>query len=75
MTKSHVTVAVFKLGARFLDSFRVRRCCIKIDSAVSLGETPSSEFVQCVLCVIRLMKTVESICCAVRHTVTLPKAV
>jgi len=55
--------------------FQVRRCWIKIDSAVSLVETPSSEFVQCVLWVVRLTKTVESICCAVRHTVTLPRAV
>jgi len=60
---------------RFLDTFQVRRCWIKIDSAVNLGETPSSKFVQCVLWVIRLTKTVESICCAVRHTVTLPRAV
>jgi len=33
---------------------------------VNLGETPSSELVHCVLWVIRLTKTVESICCAVR---------
>jgi len=73
MTISHVIVAVFILGARFLDTFQVRRCWIKIDSAVNLGEKPSSEFVHCVLWVIRLMKTVESICCAVRHTVALPR--
>jgi len=36
---------------------------------VNLGETPSSEFVQCVLWVIRLN------CRAVRHTVTLLRAV
>jgi len=71
MTSIHVTIAVFKLKARFFDTFKVRRCWIKIDSAVNLGETPSSEFVQCVLWVIRLTKTVESICCAVRHSVTL----
>jgi len=75
MTKSHVTAAVFKLRARFLDTFQVRRCWIKIDSAVNLGEKPSSELMQCVLWVIWLTKTVESICCAVRHTVTLPTAV
>jgi len=67
--------AVFKAGTRFFDTFQASRCWIKIDSAVNLGETPSSEFVQCVRWVIRLMKTVESICCAVRHTVTLPRAV
>jgi len=40
-----VTAAVFKLGARFLDTFlQVRRYWIKIDSAVNLGETPSSGF-------------------------------
>jgi len=55
--------------------FQVRHCWIKIDSSVNLGETPSSEFMQCVLWVIRLTKTVESICFAVRHTVTLPRAV
>jgi len=43
------TAAVFKLGARFLDTFQARRGWIKIDSAVTLGETPSSEFVQYVL--------------------------
>jgi len=75
MTRSHVTAALFKLGARFLDTFQVRRCWIKVDSAVNLGMTPSSEFVQCVLPVIRLTKTFESICSAVRHTVTLPRAV
>jgi len=75
MTKRHVTAAVFKLEARYLDTFQVRRCWKKIDSAVNLGETPSSEFVHCVLWVIRLTKTVESICCAVRHTLTLPRAV
>jgi len=74
MTRSHVTAAVFKLGARFLD-FQVWRCWIKIDSAVNLGETPSSELVQYVMRVTRLAKTVESICCAVRHTVTLLRAV
>jgi len=58
-----------------LRHFQVRFCWIKIDSAVNLGETPSSEFVQCVLWVIRLTKTVESIYCAVRHSVTLPRAV
>jgi len=42
---------------------------------VNLGETPSSEFVQWVLWVIRLTKTVKSICCAVNHTVTMPRAV
>jgi len=42
---------------------------------VNLGETSSSEFVQCVLWAIRLKKTVESICCAFRHTVTLLRAV
>jgi len=67
--------AVFELMVRFLDTSQFRRCWIKIDSAVNLGETPSLEFVQCVLWVIRLMKTVESICRAVRHTVTLPRAV
>jgi len=75
MTRSNVTAAVFKLRARFLDTFQVRRCWIKVDSAVSLGKTPSSESVQYVLWVIRLTKTVESICCAVCHTVTLPRAV
>jgi len=74
-TRSQVTAAVFKLAARFLVTFQVRRCWIKIDSAVNLGETPSLEFVQCVLWVIWLTKTVESICCAVHHTVTLPRAV
>jgi len=58
-----------------LRHFQVRLCWIKIDSAVNLEETPSSEFVQCVLWLIRLTKTAESICCAVRHTVTLPRAV
>jgi len=55
----HVTTAVFELRARFLYTSQVRRCLIKIDSAVNLGETPSSEFVQCVLWVIRLTKTVS----------------
>jgi len=50
MTISHVTAAEFKLRARFLDTFQVRRCWIKIDSAVNLGKTLSSEFVQCVCC-------------------------
>jgi len=54
---------------------QVRRCWIKTDSAIYLGEMPSAEFMLCLLWVIRLMKTVESICCAVRHTVTLPRAV
>jgi len=71
MTRSHVTAAVFKLGAGFFDTFQVRRSTL----LWILGETPSSEFVQCVLWVIRLTKTVESICCAVCHTVTLPRAV
>jgi len=62
-------------GASFLDTSQVRLCWIKIDRAVDLGETPSSELVQCVLWVIRLTKTVESICCAVSHVVTLPRAV
>jgi len=62
-------------GARFLDTFKVRRCWIKIDSSVNLGATPSLEFLQCVLWVIRLTKTVESICCAVRHAVTVLRAV
>jgi len=66
---------VFKLRARFLNTLQVGRCWIKIKSAVNLGEKLSSEFVQCVLWVIRLTKTVESICCAVCHTVTLPRAV
>jgi len=65
MTRSHLTAAVLKLGARFLDTFQVRRCWTKIDSAVNLGEMPSSEFVQSVLWVIRLLKTVELSCCAV----------
>jgi len=55
--------------------FQVRRCWIKIDSIVNVGETSSSEFVQCVLRVIRLTKTGESICCAVRHIETLPRSV
>jgi len=59
----------------FLTLLKVRRCWIRINSAVNLGETPSSEFVPYVLWVIRLTKTAESICCAVRHTVTLPRAV
>jgi len=63
MTRNNVTAAVFKLGARFLDTFQVRHCL----SAVNLGKMLSSEFVQCVLWVIRLTKTVESVCCAVRH--------
>jgi len=75
VTVGHVTAAVFELRVRFLDISQVRRCWIKIDSAVNLGETESSEFVQCVLWDIRLKKTVQSICCAVRHTVTLPRAV
>jgi len=75
MTRSHVTAAMLKLGARFLDTFHVRRCWIEIDSAVNIRKTPSSEFVQCVLWEIRLVKTAESICCAVRHAVTLPRAV
>jgi len=62
-------------GGSISDFFQVRRCWIKIDSVVNLGETPSSEFVQCVLWVIWLTKTVESICCAIHHTVTLPRAV
>jgi len=62
-------------GGAISRHFRVRRCWIKIDSAVNLGVTPSSEFVQCVLWVIRPTKTVESICCAVCHTVTLSRAV
>jgi len=45
------------------------------DSSTLLFKSPSSEFVQCALWVIRLTKAVESICCAVRHTVTLPRAV
>jgi len=32
-----------------LRHFHVRLCCVKIDSAVSLGETPSSKFMQCVV--------------------------
>jgi len=47
------------LRARFLDTFQVRRCWVKIDSAMNLWEKPSSEFVQCVLWVIRLTKTVS----------------
>jgi len=74
MVRSHVTVACSNWGT-ISRHVQVRRCSIKIDSAVNLGETPSSEFVQCLLRVIRLTKTVESICCAVRYTVTLPRAV
>jgi len=72
MTKSHLTATLFKVGAQFLDTFQVRRCWIKINSAVNLREKPSVEFVQCVLWVILLMKTIESICSAVCPTVTLP---
>jgi len=36
MTRSHVTASVFKLRARFYDTFQVRCCWIKIDSAVNL---------------------------------------
>jgi len=75
MTRSHVTADVFKPGTWFLGTFQVKRSWIKINSAVNPGETPSSELVQCVLWVIRLTKTAESICWAVRHTVTLPRAV
>jgi len=70
--KSHDCHCVQAGGAIFRH-FQVRCCWIKIDSAVNLGEMPSSKFMQCVLWVIRLMKTVESICCAVCHTVTLPR--
>jgi len=55
-------------GGAIFRHFQVRLCRIRIDSAVNHGETPSSEFTQCELCVIRRTKTVESICCAVRHT-------
>jgi len=59
MTKSHVTAAVFKRRAWFLNTVQVRHCWIKIDSAVNLGEKPSSVFMQCVLWVIRLTKIVS----------------
>jgi len=36
-----VTTAVVKLGAWFLDTFQVRRCWKKIDSAVNLVKTPA----------------------------------
>jgi len=62
-------------GVQVLDTFQGWHCWIKIDSAMNFGETPSSEFAQCVLWVIRLTKTVESICCAVHYTVTLPRVV
>jgi len=76
VTVGDVTAAVFKLRARFLNISHVRRCWIKIDSAVNLGQKSSSEFRQCVLWVIRLTKTVSrSAVRAVRHTVTLPRAV
>jgi len=68
VTAGHVTATVLKVLAWFLDTFQVRRCWIKIDSAVNLGEKPNSEFTQSVLRVIQLTKAVESICCAVCHS-------
>jgi len=72
--KSHEHHCV-QTGDAISQHFLFRCCWTKIDSAVNLRETPSSEFVQCVLLVILLANTVESICCAVRHTVTLLRAV
>jgi len=62
-------------SAAILRHFEVTLCWINTHSAVNLGETPSSEFVQYVLWLIQLTKTVESIYCAIRHTVTLPRVV
>jgi len=75
MTRSHVTATVFKLGRNF--STLLQSDIVELRSTVLwiLRKMLSLEFMQCVLWVIRLTKTVESICCAVRHTVALPRAV
>jgi len=49
VTVSHVTATVFKRWARFLVTSQVRRCSVKIDSAMNIGEKPSTEFIQCEL--------------------------
>jgi len=55
MTINHVTAALFKIGRDFT-TLSSQTLLNKIDSAVNIGETSSSEFVQCVLWVIRLAK-------------------
>jgi len=75
MTRSHMTATVFKLGARLLDTSQShmllnkdQQCCeswrdikLRVCARCAVGD--------------RLTKTIESICCAVRHTVTLLRAV
>jgi len=59
VTVGHVTAAVFEQCARVLVTSQVRRCWIKIDSAVNFRGKSSSVFMQCRLWVIRLTKTVS----------------
>jgi len=80
--RSHVTASVFKLGARFLDTFHVRRCWIKIDRALNLereaelgvhtvsavGDTTDEDRWVDLLCCLSCCDTAES--CLMNNTLT-----